>query len=69
MNTLMVTAGTLSKCFTDLVKLFSINFELDFINIAMLFSFSLDSDNYFLFSSAPLGSSELPLLTSMTESA
>ena len=38
---------TLAKCFTDLAKLFSINCELDFINIAMLFSFSLDSDNYF----------------------
>ena len=30
---------TLAKCFTDLAKLFSINSKLDFINIAMLFSF------------------------------
>ena len=36
---------TLAKCFIDLAKLFSINCKLDFVNIAMLFSFSLDSDN------------------------
>ena len=44
---------TLAKCFTDLAKLFSINCELDFINIAMPFSFSLDSDNYFCLARHP----------------
>ena len=44
---------TLAKCFTDLAKLFSINCELDFINIAMLFSFSLNSDNCFYLARHP----------------